>query len=424
MSNSKANLKVLTVVVFSLLFSPFSFSNNALEVLHFWTSPGEANALNVVKEEIDLQGYQWQDFVVVGGGGEAARASLKKRLFAGNPPAAATLKGLTLKRWASLGYLRTLDEMANNQNWHDRIPKAVAEQVQHRGAFIAAPINIHSSNWMWVNAPVLAKHNLTLPNNWQEFETLLKTLQQLGVTPIVHVDQAWQDATLFESVLLSVAGPDTYRRAFIDLDFNHLRSKTMVEVFDTLAMLKQYTLRLPADASWDQATKQVMDGEAAIQFMGDWAKGEFVRFNKQVGKDYLCALLPGIDQSYIFMVDAFTTFTDKHNRLRGAQNTLVNAVMKDQVQLEFNRNKGSLPAVIGEDYSNEDGCFQTGIRTVTEADKRQQLLPSTAHGLTVSEAIQTELYNVVHKFMSGDDLTSEQAVKLLVRRLKYGSYKL
>ena len=41
-----------------------------VEVLHWWTSGGEAAALNVLKEDLQAKGVGWQDMPVAGGGGE------------------------------------------------------------------------------------------------------------------------------------------------------------------------------------------------------------------------------------------------------------------------------------------------------------------------------------------------------------------
>ena len=40
-------------------------------MLHWWTSGGEAAALNVIKQALAKQGYGWKDVPVAGGGGGA-----------------------------------------------------------------------------------------------------------------------------------------------------------------------------------------------------------------------------------------------------------------------------------------------------------------------------------------------------------------
>ena len=44
-----------------------------VEVMHWWTSGGEAKALEVLKDGLKQRGYAWKDAPIAGGGGEAAR---------------------------------------------------------------------------------------------------------------------------------------------------------------------------------------------------------------------------------------------------------------------------------------------------------------------------------------------------------------
>ena len=49
-----------------------AWAEESVEVLHWWTSGGEAKALNVLKELLQKQGVSWQDLPVAGGGGPQA----------------------------------------------------------------------------------------------------------------------------------------------------------------------------------------------------------------------------------------------------------------------------------------------------------------------------------------------------------------
>ena len=43
-----------------------------VEVLHWWTSGGEAAALDVLKKDLESKGITWTDMPVAGGGGAVA----------------------------------------------------------------------------------------------------------------------------------------------------------------------------------------------------------------------------------------------------------------------------------------------------------------------------------------------------------------
>ena len=44
----------------------------------------------------------------------------------------------------------------------------------------------------------------------------------------------------------------------------------------------------------------VINGKAAMQFMGDWVKGEFIA----AGKDYVCVTAPGTQGMFSFNIDS------------------------------------------------------------------------------------------------------------------------
>ena len=67
------------------------------EVLHWWTSGGEAKALQVLKNDFAKKGGTWKDMPVAGGGGDAANVTLKARVYSGDPPTASQIKGPTIQ---------------------------------------------------------------------------------------------------------------------------------------------------------------------------------------------------------------------------------------------------------------------------------------------------------------------------------------
>jgi len=51
------------------------------EVLHWWTSGGEAKALQVLKDDFAKKGGTWKDMPVAGGGGDAANVTLLRQEY-------------------------------------------------------------------------------------------------------------------------------------------------------------------------------------------------------------------------------------------------------------------------------------------------------------------------------------------------------
>ena len=70
-------------------------SKGSVEVVHWWTSGGEKAAVDVLKAQVEKDGFTWKDGAVAGGGGATAMTVLKSRAVAGNPPGVAQIKGRT-----------------------------------------------------------------------------------------------------------------------------------------------------------------------------------------------------------------------------------------------------------------------------------------------------------------------------------------
>lgn len=83
--------------------------------------------------------------------------------------------------------------------------------------------------------------------------------------------KAWQQASIFESVLLAEGGSDFYRETLIDQNPEALKSETIIKVFKKLRQITSLTDPEQSRSSRDQATQEVINKKAAVTLMGDWA---------------------------------------------------------------------------------------------------------------------------------------------------------
>jgi glucose/mannose transport system substrate-binding protein len=141
-------------------------AGESVEVLHWWTSGGEAAALNVLKKKLESQGITWKDMPVAGGGGEQAMAALRARVTAGDPPTAVQALGFDITDWAKQGVVGNLDSVAGKEGWDKVIPAALQKFAKYDDKWIAAPVNVHSTNWIWINKKALDDAGGKAPENW------------------------------------------------------------------------------------------------------------------------------------------------------------------------------------------------------------------------------------------------------------------
>ena len=144
-----------------------------VEVLHWWTSGGEAAALNVLKQDLESKGVTWQDMPVAGGGGTEAMTALRARVTAGNAPTAVQMLGFDILDWAMEGALGNLNAVASEEGWDDVVPTALQAFGKHDGNWISAPVNVHSTNWVWINKGALDAAGGKAPESWEELVAVL-----------------------------------------------------------------------------------------------------------------------------------------------------------------------------------------------------------------------------------------------------------
>ena len=389
-----------------------------VEVLHWWTSGGEAKAVEVLKSEWIARGNQWNDFAVQGGGGKSAMTVLKSRALAANPPEAAHLKGYELKEWAGLGFLRDLSPMADHLGWYNQMPPMVRATLSQNGALMAVPTGIHRVNWLWLNLKVFEQQKLTPPGDWAQFVTIAHQLQKRGITPLAIGNEPWQLAVLFETVALGEGGKAFYRKAFLEQDRATLTGPDMVRVLTRFQQLRAFVPQKYTSLKWHQATNLLESGGAAMQVMGDWVKGELSAGNYRPGEDIACLPSPGSAGLFSYNLDSIAMFKQRDPAQLQAQGDLAQLLMTPKFQEEFNRVKGSIPALTNPDMSKFDRCAVRSYQDFLLAEKQDNLLPSMAEGMATPTNMRQAILDVLSNFFNDPKANPEQTALHLERAMR------
>ena len=356
------------------IFVPLSFTNASkaaghmeAEVIHWWTSGGEQAAISQFAEAWQEMGNTWIDTAITGG--DNARGTTVNRIIGGNPPTAAQFN--ISKQFVDLveqGLLQSLEEVASAEGWRDFIyPPELIETCEFEGEFYCVPVNIHSWQWMWINNDVYKQVGLPVPQTFEDFLAGAPTIQAAGIIPLALGGQGWQESGMFDVVASSIMGFPLMRSVYRDKDLDAFRDGRFESVLNTYRELNQFTDEGSPGRLWNDTTAMVIEGKAAMQVMGDWARGEFAVAGMEAMKDYSC-VIPGKEKYVALGGDVFVFPKNDDPKVKDTQLAMASMMVNPTVQAKFNNAKGSLPMRLDVDTSAADACMQMGLDLIQNPD--------------------------------------------------------
>ncbi len=352
----------LATAVIALGAAQASAQEMKAEVIHWWTSGGESAAVKVFADKFTEAGGTWVDTAIAGG--EQARTAGINRIVGGNPPTAMQFNtGKQFDELAANGLLRDLDDLAATGKWQKVLPPAILKAITRDGKIYAVPVNIHGQNWLWYNTKVFKDAGVAPPKTFADLIAAAPKLKAAGAIPLAQGGQPWQERLLFNAVLLEEAGPDVYRKVLTGEDPDAVKSEGFRKAAETFGQLRTLVDEGSPGRNWNDATSLVITGKAAVQMMGDWAKGEFIAAGQTPDQQYGCTVLPG---GYVMGGDIFVFPKIDDPAQKAAQDKLAEVMFAPATQIAFNMKKGSVPVRLDVDVSGMDACAQKGMAELKE----------------------------------------------------------
>ncbi len=378
-------------------------SEDQIEVFSWWTSGSEAAALESV---FDAYNRQYPDVEVInasiaGGGGSAARPVLQTRLVGNNPPDTwQTHPGTeVMGQYVVPGFAESLDDLYREEGWYDVFPQPLIDLVSQDGEPYLVILNLHRSNTLWYNKPLLERHGITVGEalSHDELFAIAEQLKAAGVTPLCMGDAGiWATGIMFENTLAGVIGTQRYlglwdgSTSFEDPDVK--------EAMTTYGRLLDYLNSDHAALSWDQAVTKLIEGSCAFYSMGDWVFGELMQADLQENVDFGWVAHPGTEDIYIMVSDGFTMAKGaphpEHTR------NILRVMGQKEVQEDFNLLKGAICARTDCDRSR----FGTYLNWAMDTYENATLVPTVVHGSAAAADFQQALNDALTAFVVNRDV--------------------
>ena len=379
-----------------------------VEVFTSWTSGGEALAVDVIRKAFEARGGSWHVSSVAGF--ENANAAFQNRLLAGDPPSVRqSVLGMDARELIESDFANSLQDVATEGNWAKAMAQSIYDEISYDGQVYLAPVGVHGESWMFYSKPVFQAVGITKePGTWDEFFADMDRVKAAGITPIAWGGQAWQETKVFNMVLISQVGLDGFMKIFREGDAAVLGSDAILRTLEIFGRLRNYVDEGAAGRNWNDATNMVIQGTAAVQFMGDWAKGEFTAAGLEPDKDFGCAISPA-SPGMIFVADGLLMMKTGDPAADAGQKLLAQVVTEPQVQIDFSKAKGSIPIRTDVNTVTLDICTRKALTMMREG----KFVPE--HAITVSPEVAGALTDFVGEYWADSTADPAQAAKEFAR---------
>jgi glucose/mannose transport system substrate-binding protein len=396
-------VSVMMVLALGVVSAQDESVSGDLEVFSWWTSGGEAAALEALFDAMTAA-YPNVNIVnatVAGGGGSAARPVLQTRLAGGDPPDSWQVHpGWELfGQYVEPGYVAPINDLYEEQGWNEVVPEQLREMMSRDGNIYLVLAGVHRGNGFWYNKKVLDEQGIEIGESLSvdEFFTIADQLQEAGIAPLCVGDSGiWASAQLFENTLLGVLGPEGYNGLWDGtVAFDSDEVKEAMEIYGRML---DYQNEDHAALSWDQAVEALMEGRCVFNSMGDWAYGEFVAAGMEDNVDFGWVSHPGTEGAFMVVADGFPLAEGAPNE--AAARGWLASIGSVEAQEAFNPLKGSICARTDCDREKFGVYHNWAMDSFSEG----QLVPTVVHGTAAPADFQQALNDAVTLFVVDRDV--------------------
>ena len=383
----------------------------AVNVMHWWVSPGEQASIQVIQQYQAERGIEWITTARKGSGTSSYMDAVRQRVASGAPPMASQAIGYDIQDWAMQGKLANLDAIAADQEWEEVIPAEIQALSRYQGHWVAVPINAHATNRLWLNQKLLSQLELSAPDTWPELLQMLDKARAAGATPLAIGNEPWEHTLLFENVAAGTGGADFYRRVFLDLTPTAADDLLLLQSFERMRQLRSYMDAGRHNRSWDEATDLVRNGQALMQAQGTWVNGEFRAHGLIPEQDYACFRFPDTQGLFLFNSDQYLLFKD-YPATPEIREAFASSLMDIELQRQLNIATGAAPARVDVPSATFDLCGQQAINDLRASNMRRTVMGSVAMGNANPGQVKEAIYTIVSSHLN-DQLSDAEAVAQL-----------
>ncbi len=281
------------------------------------------------------------------------------------------------------------------------MPKTLIPLISQDGKIYSVPVNIHRANVLWYNPKVLAEKNVQVPTTFDEWIAAMDALKAAGMDAPLSMGEQWTAMHLFETVMLASLGGEKYNGIWDGtVDWASPEVKAGIENY---AKVLGYVNSDATSLSWQDASKLLVEGNAAFNVMGDWAEGYFKELKLEPKTDFGWMPVPGTQGNFQFLSDSFVLAVKAPDPT--AATAWLTVCGSKEGQDAFNPVKGSIPARSDGDKALYDVYLQSAM----DDWAKDTIVGSLAHGVVANDSWKNEINDALGLFLADKNVDTFQA---------------
>ncbi len=296
---------------------------------------------------------------------EGYKTSIRNFLTADSPDVFTWYAGNRMLPYVNAGLIEPVDDLWEQEGLNESLSAAVGSMTID-GKKWGVPYTDYQ--WgVYYRKDIFEENGIDVPANWDEFKAAGETLKEAGVTPItIGTKYLWTAGGVFDYLNLRTNGYDFHMqltKGEVPWTDDRVRATfaNWKELLDAGFFIENH-----AAYSWQEALAPMVQGEAAMYIMGNFAVAplkEAGLTNDTLGFFQFPLIAEGIDKAEEAPTDTIHIAANAKNK-DDAKKFLAYMARAD-VQTEINKTLGQLPVNKNSEVDESDPFIKAGFEMLT-----------------------------------------------------------
>ncbi len=264
-----------------------------------------------------------------------------------------------------------------------------------------APVDVHSTNWLWINKTALDAVGGKPPTNWDQLIAVLDKMKAKGIIAARPGRPALAGGDDVRRHRAPGSAPISTRKPSSTLDPAALRRDKWPRRSRGIVKLRVLCRRELFRPRLESRLRHGHPGQGRDADDGRLGQGRIPAAGKKPGEDFVCIRFPGTQGAVTFNSDQFVMFkAARTSRRRSSRWPRPSKTPKfHRLSTSSKARSRPAPTCPTPDF---DACGKKGMADLKEANQNGTLFGSMAHGYAVPAAIKNAIYDVVTGIFNGD----------------------